>query len=420
VTAGAWNLLLYAIAGDREEHERVTGAIARMHEALTTDRCNVAVQLHASSRTTRHWISRGQQVQTDVLPAVVDVSEPSSLTMFMNAAHRKLAAESTALMLWAHSTGLDHVHDYTKKQPRPAGPGGGPAERSVAVLGGDAGPGEVIGEPASHLPPAATVRDRRAQRFRGHRERYGCRWGPDPNTGEYLTNVGMRKAIAQSSQKRVDILGLNACWMASLEVEYELRSVSEVQVASQVSAEPWPYGAIIAALSAAPGMTAQQLAAQIVAVVRDEIAAGARRDAISALLSGPALDDLASAFDAYARRARILIDSDWEAVSRAVMAESQRVDDPYQVDLMSLIHELSKHDLKAKIAAASVATKFAAMVVGHAASDAHPGVQGLSVFCPETSQVDLAEAYQGTEFRSNAWAAFLKAFQARLTRSPSA
>jgi len=426
VTAAGWNILLYAIAGDTAEHERVTGAIAHMRDALTTNRCNVAVQLHTKTKTTRHWISSGQKVQTEVLPAVVDASEPSSLTMFMNAAHRKLPAASTALLLWAHSSGLDHVHDYPKKKAaRQPGLDAVFGDRDPPVLGGGPGVEAVFGdEPANHSPPlfgaVSAGHDWRGRRLQDRPERYGCRWGPDPSTHQYLTNVGMKKAIAQSTQRHVEILGLNACWMASFEVEYELRSVSDVLIASQVSAEPWPYGAIIAALAAAPDPNPEHLARAIVATVHAEIAAGNRHDTISALRSGPALDELAAAFDAYARRAKLLIDADWESVSKAVMIEAQRVDDPYQVDLMSLIHQLGKHDLKSKIAAASVATKFGAMLLAHAASDAHPGVKGLSIFCPKSTHVDLADAYQGTEFRSNSWGQFLRAFQAKLARSPSA
>lgn len=404
MTTAGWNILLYAIAGDTAEHERVAGAITHMRDALTTDRCNVAVQLHTRTKTTRHWISGDQKVHTEVLPAVVDVSEPSSLTMFMNAAHRKLPAAPTALLLWAHSSGLDHVHDYPKKAAH---------QHGTPVLGGAPAVGHAAGD-------AGIGHGRRGLRSRGRPERYGCRWGPDPSTHQYLTNVGMKKAIAQSAQKHVEILGLNACWMASLEIEYELRSVSGVQIASQVSAEPWPYGAIVAALAANPALTSEQLARAIVHAVHAEIAAGKRHDTISALRSGPALDDLASAFDAYARRVRLLVDSDWEAVQKAVMHEAQRVDDPYSVDLMSLIHHLGKHDLKSKIAAASLVTKFDATLLAHAASDAHPGVQGLSVFCPKTTEVDLADAYQGTEFRSNGWGQFLRVFQAKLASTPAA
>jgi hypothetical protein len=420
-----WNILLYAIAGDPEEHKYVTDAIADMHGALTTDQCNIAVQLHTQSKTMRHWISKGHKVKTEVLPLFVDASEPASLTSFLNAANRNFPARSSALVLWAHSSGLDHVHHYRKNKALSPGPDRVFGSRHQLGLGGGAGLETASGsEPAnSDLPMFSHGRIGRGdlgRRSRDRGEHYGGCWGPDPNSHKLLTNVGMKKAIAASAQRRVEILGLNACWMASLEIVYELRHVSDVQIASQVYANPWPYGAIIATLAADPDLPAERLAGAIVDSVRSEIAADKRHDAVSALLSGPALDELETAFDGYAKRAMTLIESDWESVSKAVMVEAQRVDDPYQVDLMSLVHSLGKHDLKAKIAAASVDSKYRAVLLANAASAAHPGVHGLSIFCPKSTHVDLADAYRGTEFRTNTWAQFLKAFQTKLARSPSA
>ncbi|HEY6175087.1 MAG TPA: clostripain-related cysteine peptidase, partial [Kofleriaceae bacterium] len=246
---------------------------------------------------------------------------------------------------------------------------------------------------------------------------YGCRWGPDPNTGHFLTNVTMKKAIAASQIGRVDLLGLNACWMAALEVEYELRGVAGVEIASQVYAKPWPYRAIAEALSRTPAPSAEGLARAIVAAVRAEITAGHRQDAISAFHAGQAFDDLAAAFDIYARRVTALVDSDWPAVREAVMNEALRIDDPLQADLASLVKVLGRHDQRAREAAHAVAWQLSTMRIANAAHRSHLRVQGLSVFCPKDTEVDLADAYQGTEFRTNSWAGFLAKFQARLAAS---
>jgi hypothetical protein len=410
-----WNVLLYALAGDDDELKRVTQAIDDMRGALTTSRCNVAVQVHARSKTTRHWISAGHKMRTEVLPVIADASEPSSLTSFLNAAHRASPDRSTALLLWAHSGGLDHVHDSPKKAAvRQPGLDSVFGDHAGPGLGGGVGLGDMLGGEPARGHDSSSGHGDLDRTSRGRAESYGCRWGPDPNTHHFLTNVGMKKAIAASVRRRVEVLGLNACWMASLEVEFELRNVSDVLVASQVEALPWPYGAIITSVLAAQDQTAEGLAAAIVASVKAEIAAGKRYDAISALRCGPAMDELATAFDAYAKRVTALIDSDWESVAKAVMVEAPRVDDPNAVDLVSLIHVLGKHDLKAKIAAAAVASKFRSTCVASAASPAHPHVHGLSILCPKSTHVDLTAAYKGTEFRTNSWANFLQRFQRRL------
>lgn len=414
MSAATWNLVVYAIAGDDTEHQAVLGAIDDMRAALTTDQCHIAVQVMAKARTTRYWISSHDKIHTEVLPEVVDASHQASLTGFLHLAGKRLPAGATALTLWAHGSGLDHVHDYRKK---PGGPGGG------GGLGGaptEKPPGLLAADQAARLrtPYARALSPRgRLTAWLPRHPGYGCRWGPDPNTGRFLTNVTMKKAIAASLAGQVDLLAINACWMATLEVEYELRHAAAAIVASQVYAKPWPYRAIVEALSRRPVQTAEQLAQTIVTTVGAEIAAGQRDDAVSAFRAGAALDDLAAAFDAYAELATHLIDTDWEAVRAAVITGVQRLDDPYQADLVSLVQLLGKHDRHAHAAGQAVVQQLEAMRIGHAAHPNHPGLHGLSIFCPKSTEVDLADAYAGTEFRTNAWAGFLGKFQPRLAAS---
>lgn len=413
MSAATWNLVVYAIAGDDTEHQAVLGAIDDMRAALTTDQCHIAVQVMAKGRTTRYWISSHDKHRTEILPDIVDASHQASLTGFLNLAARRLPPGATALTLWAHGSGLDHIHDYHKK---PGGPGGGglggaPTGKPTGLFAADQ---------AARLrtPYARALSPRgRLTAWLPRHPGYGCRWGPDPNTGRFLTNVTMKKAIAASHAGQVDVLAINACWMATLEVEYELRHAAAAIVASQVYAKPWPYRAIIEALSQRPVQTAEQLAQTLVTAVGAEIAAGQRDDAVSAFRAGAALDDLVAAFDAYAELATHLIDTDWDAVREAVMTSVQRLDDPYQADLMSLVRWLGKHDRHAHAAGQAVAHQLQAIRIGHAAHPQHPGLHGLSIFCPKSTEVDLADAYAGTEFRANAWAGFLGKFQPRLAAS---
>jgi len=415
MNAATWNLVIYAIAGDAAEHQAVHGAIDDMRAALTTDQCHIAVQVMAKGRTTRYWISSHDKARTEVLPDVVDASHQASLTAFLNLAGKRLPAAATALVLWAHGSGLDHIHDYRKK---PGGPGGG-------GLGGgaptdDPADGLLAASQAARLrmPYARALSPRgRLAAWLPRHPGYGCRWGPDPNTGRFLTNVTMKKAIAASLAGQVDLLAINACWMATLEVEYELRHAAAAIVASQVYAKPWPYRAIVEAVSRRPVQTAEQLAQTLIAAVGAEIAADQRDDAVSAFRAGAALDDLAAAFDAYAELAIPLIETDWDVVRDAVLTGVQRLDDPYQADLGSLVKLLGKRDRHVHAAGQAVAQQLEAMRIGHAAHPQHPGLHGLSIFCPKSIEVDLTDAYAGTEFRTNAWAGFLGKFQPRLAAS---
>jgi hypothetical protein len=51
------------------------------------------------------------------------------------------------------------------------------------------------------------------------------------------------------------------------------------------------------------------------------------------------------------------------------------------------------------------------MRLGNAVHPAHPGLHGLSILCPKTTELDLTAAYEGTEFGAHSWAGFLAKFQ---------
>ncbi len=334
----AWNLLVYAVAGQPDELGRITAAIDEMHGALASAHCNIAVQVHAPGQTTRHWLAAGAPMRSEPLAAVADASRGATLTEFLDDVDRALPATSTALVLWAHGGALDQVHHL------PEGPGGGlsaPGRRERALIahsatlnynvlrvGGDLSKLPSIFD----LPPALGP------------ERYGCQWGPDPNTGGFLSNVSMKQAIAASRRKKLQVIALNACWMGAIEVLYELRSVAEVLLACQVYATAWPYGEIVARISRTPQHTAEQLARQVVDVVHDCIRDKRRTDMLAAVRAGKALEDLAHELDRLTARALQMIESSWDVIHDIVMVRAQRLDDPNQADLMSVVRQQLERD----------------------------------------------------------------------------
>lgn len=423
-----WNLLVYAIVGSPRQHDDVAAAIDGLRAGLSSDRCNILVQVMAPGRTTRYWISRDDRTRTEVLDEPVDAGRAGPLTGLLDAADTAFPGASTALVLWAHASGLDHVHEYPDVGAGDAadsgGLGGPPAPAASAgeprvahdlgglgVLAGLGSGGWPVPAPGPRPGPEPLIREPERP------EPCGCRWGPDPNTGHFLTNVTMKKAIAASRRGHVAVLGLNACWMATLEIEYELRRVAGIEIASQVYAKAWPYRKIAEAMSQRSLLSADDLARRIVSSIKAEIQDGERKDAVSALRAGDAMADLAAAFDTYARRVTVLIDRDWDAVRDAVMTRAQRLDDPHQVDLISLTRVLGAKDAAARAAGDAIRIQLRAMCIANAAHPAHPGVHGLSILCPKSTRIDLADAYQGTEFRTNGWAAFLVKFQRKLARS---
>ena len=425
MTAPAWNLVVYAIAEDRAQHESVHTAIDRMEGALTSDRCRVVVQCHTASATERHWLTAGKRRRVERLYAV-DPDPSEALTSLLNAAHRGAPAESTALILFAHGRGLDDVHQL-RAPARRAAP---VTPRAVATR---AAITDVFDSTPANLnrataPPGAPVdadatlaqfgREERGVGPRGARAKWARHWARDPRRPGHLRNVDLRRAIETSVLRRVQVLGLNACWMASIEVAYELREVAEIQLASQVYATAWPYASIVHALVHAPPPSAEDFARVVVAAVRAELAAHLRSDTLAAIRAGAALDAVAAAFTPVAQRARALIAADWLALRKLVDRDAQRLPDPYQVDLQSLAEALGRHDPETGRATVPLLAALTDALIAVAATDAHPGVHGLSVLCPRDGDVDLVDAYKGIAFREHTWARFLAAYQTKLNASP--
>lgn len=354
-----WNLLIYAIAANDDEHRRILSNLDAMRAALATEQCNLVVQISAASGTQRHWISWTEAGVQDRVEAVAtgDQQIQALMTGLLDAGHAHAPDAATALVVWAHGSGLGHM-----RRPRiPA-----------------------------HQPP-------------------------EPVGDLFLTHVIVEQAIRHSHKHAVDLLALNACWMATLEVAYGMRSVAEVQVGSQVYAQAWPYDAIVAAISKSLPGSAEQLARIIVSAVQAGLDHGQRHDAVSAVRSA-ALTEVVTALDGYAARVTTLIDTRWSEVRTAVVSEAQRLDDPYQVDFASLIGVLGKADQQAQKAAGSVTARLREAMIASAAHASHPGIHGLSILCPRSTHVDLDEVYDQTGFAKHGWATFLRAFQRKAVR----
>ena len=90
----------------------------------------------------------------------------------------------------------------------------------------------------------------------------GACWD-DSNNNDHLTLDEIQQAL---SGHHIDLIGFDACLMATIETAYELKDYADVLVASEET-EPgdgWPYDTILSALTQTPTMTPQELGKTIV------------------------------------------------------------------------------------------------------------------------------------------------------------
>ncbi len=66
--------------------------------------------------------------------------------------------------------------------------------------------------------------------------------------------------------KKIDIIGMDACYMAMVEVAYQIKDCAQIMVASEASipGDGWQYDCILESLVANPGQSSEQFASKIV------------------------------------------------------------------------------------------------------------------------------------------------------------
>jgi hypothetical protein len=124
---------------------------------------------------------------------------------------------------------------------------------------------------------------------------------PLPNIGVYN---GLREAQARTGV-RIDILGIDACSMATIEAAYEFRHMADIMVSSQdiMQGLGWDYNDLLGRLAADPRMSPVDLAWNMVDSYRQFVespAWGYDNQTISAIMLGDGLENLAEKVDGLA------------------------------------------------------------------------------------------------------------------------
>jgi hypothetical protein len=244
----------------------------------------------------------------------------------------------------------------------------------------------------------------------------------DSTSEDWLDVADLARVAAAAYRalgRKLDVLGLDACLMAMVEVAFELRMHVRLLVGSE-EVEPrdgWPYGAILADLTRRPTMTAHELGTTIVCRYLEFY----ERRGLEATQSAIALDrfgDLAEAVDVLAAALMASIRS-LSALGQIHWAwlSSLRFNDDRYVDLLDLARQLHavSTDTRIRRAAAAVVAVLSSRAgeeplvasghVGPRLASAH----GLSIYFPGAAPV--ASHYHELAFaRRTRWGNFLDAY----------
>jgi hypothetical protein len=408
-TPAKWTIMVY-LAGDNNLSMAGEADLAEMRSVGSTPDVHVVAEFDCAGEdgTRRFRVERrgaGEQVEAI---GETDSGDPSTLERFVGWAVERYPAKRYALILWNH------------------GGGWAPAEIERLAKARDAAGFDLreAGERASTGLGRLLFRSswQRILDLRTPAERAVC---SDDGSGHSLDAVELGRvlgAIATRLGRPLDFLGLDACLMSCIESAFEAGSRVAVMAAAE-EAEPaggWPFGRVLGALAAEPGMTARGLGARVVAEYVDDL----RRKDYGGAVTIAALDlrRLGRLVDALNSLARALIDSGPGAA--ATVWKAQR-DTPHfcretQWDLARLAENIARLASGDEVRTAAKALReelrpaAAGPVIASAASG--PGVAGcggLSIYMPPLVRVspyygDLAFA------RSSRWPEWLAAYRAAL------
>ena len=210
-----WTFMVY-IAGDNNLDPAALTDIGEMAKVGSSKDVNVVVQLDRARdrKTRRFYITKGGGYAKDCVEIFEETNtgDPAVLEAFILWAMERYPADRYALVIWNH--------------------GGGWWDEGA----------------------------RRARRNIAY---------DDSSGGDSLDNQELQEVLGKVAQirgKRIDVLGMDACLMAMVEVAYQLRDWVQITVGSEET-EPfdgWPYDRVLGFLAKRPRIGASRLGREIV------------------------------------------------------------------------------------------------------------------------------------------------------------
>lgn len=334
VSGNKWTFLVYMDA-DNNLDAFSTQNLRQMQEVGSTENVTVIVQYDTRAGSTRRYkVERGGLTLLADL-GELDMAKPDTLRDFISYAAGAYPAEHYALILWDHGSGW-------KKLAVP---------KTVSSILED--------------------------------------WSSNGQSAPALSNRLVAQAIKSAEDTagiKLDILGIDACIMATVEAAYEFRNSADILVSSQelVQSGGWDYRTLLARLVANPLMTPSELASAMVTSYQqfaESPAYGWGDQTISAVKLGHDMEKVAQAVDSLALALKSAMDdpitrpATLAAISsaRAAVQEFDQVTNPATyVDLSDFSRLLSGNNNPVQAALGNV-------VLAEYHGKERPGAHGLSV-----------------------------------------
>jgi PKD repeat protein len=225
----------------------------------------------------------------------------------------------------------------------------------------------------------------------------------DTNGHDYLTETEIKTAI---TGKGIDILGMDACLMASTEFWYALNSEVEYLVGSE-KVEPgdgWPYNDILQWLTLNPSATAAQLSTIIVQKYMGSYSTAYQVTQSAADAS--ALSSVVSALNTLSNAMIAQIGTYSNAINNSRTAAIEYDGYPY-IDLYDFTDEIETQIPALSTQTAALKTAITTAIIENGYSPVLSGSHGLSIYFPK-AQSGFSNVYRTNAFAgASTWDEFL-------------
>lgn len=395
-----WSVFVY-MAGENERNDNGELDIGEMKKIGSTDHVNIVVQFDragsgAKKATRRLHITKGN-ARTIKSLGQTDCGDPHVLQEFLSWGLQAYPAQHYAVILWNHGNGwnAENIYHAARKAGLKVR-----AERKARAT-----PTVLPDRRVSVIPESQL---RRLTHGPLHRALFGSTMTAavkakgitsDDVARDFLDSLELRRVfsrIAQQAGRPLDILGMDACLMNTVEGAYQLRGTVGWCIGSE-QVEPsdgWPYDQILGLLVRNPGMIPSDVGSLIVDTYLMSYA-DSEAVTLSALNFGPNDSLLLELKDRVDRLSLALIDAcrTTNACQQVMAARhrAQRYEIPAYVDLYHLSKLLADSPPGRRVSDAAQAIVEALNVPGpqgFIVREGHKGWRmmgshGVSIYFPE-------------------------------------
>lgn len=412
----SWTILVYIAAHNNLDWLGV-GSRKQILNTGSSDAVKLAVLYDGKAGAERTIVGQpGNAAFSEALPNF-DSGDGAALLETARWAYEHCPAERYGLVLWSHGSGWrpEDIQAIAREVRRDTEVDAAESkERSAAS-------GSLVLFRKSLAQMVQQTESERAVLF-------------DDGTGHSLDTLELAQVTEEVRQllgQPLDLLGMDACLMASLEVAYQIRGSVRHLVASQelVPGLSWPYDTILGALSANPGLTSAELSTLIVQHYVDYYTAHppSAGDVTKVAVDLTRLDSVVQAVSKLAEALSADINNQasllWNAQVEASKQESrnfERKPTKFQYhlwDIASVITRLADRTTNQDVAAAArdvVAAlqpgDGAILAEGHA-GEWFKGIGGLTVYMAPPNKQRISPYYKDLAFAQNAhWQQLLSAY----------